>query len=195
MFQRIVVAAVAVLTLLAIPAFAAKKPMADEFTAVFISMNAPGAMGKPVQIWIESYTTDDVAESLITTLEQKGQQGLVNALPDMRAGTMRIGTSDGYPISIARQRVNADGSRTIVAVSNRPFVGFQPQGGTRVQDYPFGVIEIKLDAEGKGEGQIIGSAQLSFDKDKKNLNIASYAVQPGRLSDVKTKPKPKPKTN
>jgi hypothetical protein len=172
------------------PAFAEeKKPVADEFTAVFISMNAPGAMGSPVQIWINSYTADDVAKNLALTLEQKGQQGLLNEILNLDVGRLRIGTSMGYPISVARQRVNADGSRTVFLVSNRPFVGFQPQGGTRIEDYPFGVVEIKLDAEGKGEGQIIGSAQLSFDETKTNLNIASYAVQPGRLSDVKTKTK------
>jgi hypothetical protein len=192
MIRRIAAAVFAALALLAIPVTAAdKKPMADEFTGVFISMNAPGAMGSPVQIWIESYTADDVTTTLAKTLEEKGQQALVNALPSTRCGTIRIGTADGYPVNVARQRVNADGSRTVFAVSNRPFVGFEPQGGTRIQDYPFGVIELQLDAAGKGEGQIIGAAQLSFDADKKNLNIASYAVQPGKISDVKTRPKPK----
>jgi hypothetical protein len=190
--RRVTVAVLAVLALLAVPVLAEeKKPLADEFTGVFISMNAPGAMGSPVQIYIESYTPDDVTTSLAKTLEEKGQQALVNALPGTRCGTIRIGTADGYPISVARQRVNADGSRIVFAVSNRPFVGFQAQAGTRIQDYPFGVIKLSLDAEGKGEGQIIGAAQLSFDEDKKNLNIASYAVQPGRISDVKTRPKKK----
>jgi len=192
MFKRIAVAAVIVLTLLAIPAFAEKKPMADEFTAVFISMNAPGAMGSPVQIWIENYTTDDVAESLMTTLQTKGQTALVNALPANRAGTIRIGTSDGYPISIARQRQTAEG-RVVIMASNRPFVGLT-QGGVAGADSPIGFIQLQLKPDGTGTGTIIGAAQVSVDADK-NLTVASEAVQPGRLSDVKTKPKPKPKTN
>jgi hypothetical protein len=185
------VIALAVAACLSAPTLAEKKPTVDEFEAVFISMNAPGAMGSPVDIWVNEYTTDDVAQKLAATLDQKGQQALLNEILDLHVGQLRIGTSTSYPISVARQRVNADGSRIVVLVSNRPFVGFQPQGGTRIQDYPFGVVEIKLDAQGKGEGQIIGSAQLSFSEDKKNLNIASYAVQPGRLSDVKTKAKKK----
>jgi len=168
---------------------AEKKPMADEFTGVFISMNAPGSMGSQVQIYVESYTPDDVATKLAQTLADQGQQAVVNAITDNRAGTIRIGTANGYPLSVARQRVNADGSRTVFLVSNRPFVGFEPVGGTRIQDYPFGVIELKLGADGKGEGTIVGAAQLSFDETKKNLNIASYAVQPGKISDVKTKEK------
>ena len=192
MSKRIAVAAVALLTLLAIPAFAEKKPMADEFTAVFISMNAPGAMGSPVQIWIENYTTDDVAESLMTTLQTKGQTALVNAIGATRAGTIRIGTSDGYPISIARQRQTAEG-RVVILASNRPFVGVT-QGGPAAAQSPIGFIQLQLKPDGTGTGTIIGAAQVSVDANK-NLTVASEAVQPGRLSDVKTKPKPKPPTN
>jgi hypothetical protein len=192
-FKRIAVPAVALLTLLAIPVIAEeKKPMADEFTAVFISMNAPGAMGKPVQIWIENYTSDEVASGLMTTLQTKGQTALVNALPATRAGTIRIGTSDGYPISIARQRQTAEG-RVVIMASNRPFVGLT-QGGVAAAQSPIGFIQLQLDAEGKGTGTIIGAADVTVDANK-NLTVASEAVQPGRLSDVKTKPKPKPKTD
>jgi len=180
-------AAFTVLALLAVPAIAEdKKPMADEFTAVFISMNAPGAMGSPVQIWIENYTSDAVAESLMTTLQTKGQGALVNALPNTRAGTIRIGTSNGYPISIARQRQTADG-RVVMLASNRPFVGLT-QGGPTAADYPIGFIELQLKADGTGTGTIIGAAQVIVGPNK-NLTVASDAVQPGRLSDVKTRTK------
>ncbi len=193
MMKRIVVFAAAGLAFFAVPVLAEeKKPMADEFTAVFISMNAPGAMGSPVQIWIENYTTDEVAESLMTTLQTKGQTALVNALPGTRAGTIRIGTSDGYPISLARQRPTAEG-RVILLASNRPFVGMT-QGGVAAADSPIGFIQLELRADGTGTGTIIGAAQVSVDANK-NLTVASEAVQPGRLTGVKTRPKPKPKTN
>jgi len=188
MIRRIAMAVFAVFALLAIPVLAEeKKPMADEFTAVFISMNAPGAMGKPVQIWIENYTTDDVAESLMTTLQTKGQTALVNALPATRAGTIRIGTSDGYPISIARKRQTAEGLVVIMA-SNRPFVGLT-EGGPAAAQSPIGFIQLQLKADGTGTGTIIGAAQVTVDANK-NLTVASEAVQPGRLSDVKER-KPK----
>jgi hypothetical protein len=168
-----------------------KKPMADELTGTLISMNAPGAMGSRVQIWIEAYTPDDVAESLVKTLTDKGQQGLLNAITDFRAGTVRIGTSDGYPISVARQRVGPDGGRTIILATSRPFVGFAPAAGTRIEDYPFGLVEIKLAADGTGEGTLVGAAQLAFDPETKNLSVKTYATQPSRLSSVKAaKPKP-----
>ena len=185
--RRIAIAVFAMLALLIVPVVAEEKKPIDEFTAVFISMNAPGAMGSPVQIWIESWTPDDVASSLATTLQQKGQAGLINAMPNTRVGTIRIGTSDGYPIMVARQRTTADG-RVVLLASNRPFLGVG--GAAYANDDPFGFIQLNLNANGTGDGTIIGAAAISFDA-QKNLTIASQSSQPGRLSDVKER---KPKT-
>jgi len=182
--SQLVVAGLLVVCLAA-PALAEKETLVDRFEAVFISMNAPGAMGSRVEIWIDQYTPDDVAQKLVADLEQKGQQEVFNEVTKLQAGRLQIGTSNAYPIAVARQRQNDDGSRTVFLVSSRPFAGFEARGGSKIEDYPFGIIELKLDSEGKGEGQIIGAAQLSFDKATRHLNVASYAVEPGRLSDAK----------
>jgi hypothetical protein len=178
-------AAILACSLLAAPVFAKKKPMADEFTATLISMEVSAAMGKRVQIWVESYTPDDVAESLVKTLAEGGQRPLSNAIADYRAGTLKIGTSNGYPIAIARQRVSEDGSRLVFLVTNRPMTGFAPMAGARIDDYPFGIIELKLAPDGTGEGTLVGAAQLAYDAEKKSLTLRSNATQPSRLSAVK----------
>ena len=181
-------AAILACSLLAVPASAKKEkaPMADQFTGTLISMEVSAAMGKRVQIFVESYTPDDVAESLVKTLAEGGQRPLSNAIADYRAGTLKIGTSNGYPIAVARQRVAEDGSRLVFLVTNRPLTGFAPMQGVRVDDFPFGVVELKLAADGTGEGTIVGAAQIAYDPEKKSLGIRSNATQPSRLSSVKT---------
>src|SRR5512145_1232433 len=171
-------------SLFAAPSFAKKEKatMADQFTATLISMEVSAAMGKRVQIWVESYTPDDVAESLVKTLAEGGQRPLSNAIADYRAGTIKIGTSNGYPIAVARQRVAEDGSRLVFLVTNRPLSGFTPMAGARIDDYPFGVIELKLAADGTGEGTLVGAAQLAYYPEKKSLTLRSNATQPSRLS-------------
>ena len=164
-----------------------KKKMAEDITGTLISMTAPGAMGSRVQIYVESYTDDATAEGLIKTLSEQGQRALLDKVTDLRVGTIKVGTSNGYPISVARQRKAEDGSRTIVLATSRPFVGFAPQAGTRIEDYPFGLVEIKLAADGTGEGTLVGAAQLAFDPATKDLSVKTYATQPSRLSNVKAK--------
>ena len=103
--KRLIGLVAVVSSLLAVSALAKdKKPMADEFTGVFINMNTPGAMGSQVSIWVEAYTADDVAQQLKGILAEKGQAALHNAITDYRAGTLRIGTANSYPLSVARQR-------------------------------------------------------------------------------------------
>jgi len=178
------------LALLAAPAAAAekkeKKPVVDQFTGTLVTMTGATArgLGEQVTIWIDEYTTDDVAQSLIKTLADGGQIALRDELQNHRAGRLRVGTNTSYPLCVARQRIASDG-RVILLATNSPLTGFQMNQGLRAQDYPIGFIELKLKADGTGEGTVVGMAKVSFDENK-NLNIASYGTQPGRLMIVET---------
>jgi len=188
--HRFGVCALTAITLLASPVSAKKDkpPIADQFLGTLVSMSVPGAMGTRVTIWVDAYTTDDVAESLAKALEQDGQKALVTAMEKLTAGRIRIGTGDGLPLAVARQRTAADGSRLVYLVTNRPLKGFEIQQGLDSQQYPIGFIELKLGADGKGEGTIVGMAQLKMDAER-NLSVASYATQPARLTAVTTETK------
>jgi len=177
------------LAVLAAPAAAAdkkeKKPMADQFTGTLVAMTGTaGGMGQRVTIWIDAYTADADAQAIKKTLVEGGQAALRNALPNYEAGRIRIGTNNSYPLSIARQRVASDG-RVILLATNAPLTGFQANSGARSEDYPVGFIELKLKADGTGEGTIIAMAQVSIDESN-NLKIASYGAQPSRLMNVET---------
>ena len=163
-----------------------KKPVVDQFTGTLVTSTGPtaGGLGEQVTIWIDEYTTDEVAQSLIKTLADGGQIALRDELQNHRAGRIRLGENTSYPISIARQHVASDG-RVVRLAMNSPLTGFQMNQGLRAQDYPIGFIELKLKADGTGEGTVVGMAKVSFDENK-NLNIASYGTEPSRLTNVET---------
>jgi hypothetical protein len=163
-----------------------KKPVIDQFTGTLVTMTGPTArgLGEQVTIWIDEYTSDEVAQSLIKTLADGGQIALRDELQNHRAGRIRLGENTSYPISIARQRVASDG-RVVRLAMNSPLTGFQMNQGLRAQDYPIGFIELKLKADGTGEGTVVGMAKVSFDENK-TLSIASHGTQPGRLTNVET---------
>jgi hypothetical protein len=187
---RSIVVSLFVLAVLAAPAAVAakkeKKPIADQFTGTLVTMTGPtsGGLGEQVTIWIDAYTSDEDAQALKKTLEDGGQIALRDALPNYRAGRLRIGTNNSYPLCVARQRAGADG-RVILLATNSPLTGFQINQGLRSQDYPIGFIELKLKADGTGEGTVVGMAQVSFDENK-TLQIASLGTQPSRLLNVQT---------
>ena len=187
---RSILVALFALAVLAAPVAVAakkeKKPVVDQFTGTLVTMTGPTArgLGEQVTIWIDEYTSDEDALTLKKTLLDGGQTALRDTLSNYRAGRLRIGTNNSYPLCVARQRIASDG-RVILLATNNPLAGFQSSQGLRAQDYPIGFIELKLKADGTGEGTVVGMAQVSFDENK-NLNIASYGTQPSRLMNVQT---------
>jgi hypothetical protein len=56
----------------------------------------------------------------------------------------------------------------------------------RTVDYPFMVIDIRLKADGKGEGKLVPLAKINTDRDH-IVEIENYASEPVRLTSVESK--------
>ena len=90
---------------------------------------------------------------------------------------------------MARTFPTENGGRRIRLITDRPIAAVEMMRGLRSEDYPIGWIELEVDAEGKGEGKMIGAAQVEV-KDGK-LVVESFGTQPVRLNNVKVTPKDK----
>jgi hypothetical protein len=56
------------------------------------------------------------------------------------------------------------------------------------------LAEVHLDAQGKGQGKLATAAKISYDKEKRTVEIENYGTQPTRLTQVEwEKPKQKDK--
>ena len=51
-------------------------------------------------------------------------------------------------------------------------------------DYPFTVIEMRLNKEDKGEGKLLAGTKIYIDPKTKNLVLENYAQQPVRLNEI-----------
>jgi hypothetical protein len=56
-------------------------------------------------------------------------------------------------------------------------------------DYPFTLIEIRTDKDGKGQGKMAVATKISFDKKKKVIELENYSSEPVRLNNVEVKVK------
>ena len=78
------------------------------------------------------------------------------------------------------------GSETIITIATArtmPFVELYNNGRSR--DYPFGYLQVKLDATGKGTGQIMAAAKIRFDKKKGQYEIESFGNQYIKATNVR----------
>jgi hypothetical protein len=183
-------AALFILAALLVVSAAFAQPMGGErFTANLV--DPAGNFGRsgigasntaPVLIHIDHYSSDAEVQRLAGILSQKGPSALRDALWDQEDGFIRVGGGLGYPIAAARSLPGENGGRVIRIMIDRPISQREVIENTRTVDYPFTFIEIKLDRNGKGQGQFFAAAKVRMSGN--TLDVESYSPQPLRLLTV-----------
>ena len=106
--------------------------------------------GKSIQFdfRVMQYTTDEDVQKFAQLLQDKGIDALRRALEKENKGRLAVVGSTGNQIAIARKRTEgADTVITIITARTMPFVELYNNG--RTTSYPFGYLQVKLDAQGK----------------------------------------------
>ena len=172
--------------LLAAAALGAKSKPIERFRAFAASLGT-GKSGV-VEMYINRWSTDQEREALLTTLQESGQDKLLDTLTRVRppVGNIRISGKLGWDLYYARNNVLPDGSRHIVMATNRSVAWGEIANGTRSTHYQFTVVELHLDKDGKGEGKIVPAARVLWDKEKKKIEIENYNALPVDLIQVNT---------
>lgn len=171
-----------------------KQEFKETFTAfAIVTGNVATGASTTVQMTITRWSTDAEREQLLSTLIEKGQEKFIDALRDQKEnGFIRItGRGAGltrFPsqrLRYAREFRDDKGNRTIVLGLDRPISFAEASRNSRSSDYDVTLILLKVDAEGKGEGQMAAGVKLAINKEKKELEIEHYSTEPVRLTNVK----------
>ena len=171
--------------LLHLPLAAAQKGPLEEFSAIYTNIGNVGAVGTlPVTIRISRWTSDDENERLMTTLAKKGNDALVRELQEADS-VGSIGTPQELPYHLryARQQPYEGTGRRIILMTDRPMSALERFSGSRSRDYSVTWIDLKLDAQGRGEGSMSLAARLRLVGDI--LGIEDYGNVPAKLNDIK----------
>lgn len=146
--------------------------------------SVPGFSATYLTVTIEKYNTAEEIQELAKILAEKGQDALLKAIEKRETGRIRIGNRLSYPLAATRT-FEVEGKRIVRAMTDRPIAMIEAWRDSRSMDYPFGFVELVLDAEGKGQGTLIVGAKLEF-KDGK-LEMESYGREPFRLTNITSK--------
>lgn len=147
-----------------------------------------GRAGMPVlrvQFYIEDFSTPEEAAQLAQTLRDSGDAGLASALSKAKEkGNIQINNRLGYKMGFIRKIPTPDGGYIIRMATDRPISIPEVWGDTRSTDYTIGVVELKLDAEDKGEGVLIYAAKVKFNE-QGMLEIETYGIAPAKIVNLK----------
>jgi hypothetical protein len=166
----------------------------ERFTANLDAMGTPRVGVVHFSITIERWSTEEERKSLLQALNDNGTEGLLEKMAKMDVGYMQIDNSLGWRLASASTWQTEKG-RLVRVVTDRPIAIHESLRGTRSLEYPIGIIEFTLPADGPGEGALLGAAQLQFDKEGRiELKSLPLNTGPQMLKNVrKQKPKKKKK--
>ena len=157
----------------------------EKFTGFAINLNGATNTGT-VDFTIDRWSTDAERTKLLALIpeEHKSPQKLVDALQDMKSvGSIRTPQTLAWTLRYARQFKLPEGGRRIVLVTDRP-IGFnEARNSARSMDYPFTVVEIRLNANDEGEGKIFGGTKLYVENNE--LVVENWGTQPTRFNQIK----------
>lgn len=163
----------------------------EEYSGSLFSFNGPTVRTAFFTLRINELTSDVDTEAFREILQTYGQDKLLSAISKVDAGSFSVGNGLARTINVVRQS-EADGKKRIFVVFERWLQFAEVRGGYRSLDYPFGVIELLIDAAtGKGEGTYIAMAQIRWKFDKKSdqfqVEIENFATYPAKLTNVEGK--------
>lgn len=152
-----------------------------------VAMGTGGSVGgKTIQFdfRITQYTTDEEVQNFAQLVKDKGTDTLRRALEKEDKGRINVVGSTGNQIAVARKRQQgSDTIITIVTARTMPFMELYNNG--RSTDYPFGFLQVTLNAKGEGTGKIMAAAKIRFDKKKGQYQIESFGNQYIKATNIR----------
>ena len=171
-------------------------PLPVQLTTWAVSMsNVATGRNATIDISVTRWSTQAEREALIAAFVEKGQDGLLRALQKQKVtGRVRIpgwmgpdpqGWRLGWNLRYAWYQPGEDGGHRLLIATDRQMSFAEVRNQPRTVDYPFTLIEIRLDKNGEGEGKAAVATQIRMDKKKNTIELENYSTEPVRLNQVR----------
>ena len=160
----------------------------ERFTAFAVdpSAQAAGSRTGTVDISIDHWSSDAERDRLLSAIREGGTDSLLRELQKIKkpAGYIQTPGNVGYPIRFARQIPTSDGGRRVLLGTDRPISFLEASNPSVTSQYPFMIVDLRLDAKGEGQGRLLPLARVTADPDHV-VDIENYTSEPVRLSKVR----------
>ena len=182
-FVKVLSAAIAGITLTAAASFAQTM---GALSATASAININNGQAGNIEIKIDRWSTDAQRDKLMEVMQTKGPEKLLDTLESLpRMGYFGATGNLGWDIHFARRTALPDGGERVVLITNRRVSFREEVRQPRSIDYPFTVIELRLNADGEGEGKMSIATKVIMDKERNTVTLENYETQPVQLTNVK----------
>jgi hypothetical protein len=156
----------------------------ERFTATAMNINN-GSAGN-IDITVNRWSSDADRDKLMKVLNEKGPEKLLDAVQDMPAvGHFGAPGNLSWDIHFARRVPLPDGGERVVLITDRRIGFWEAANQPRSIDYPFTMIELRLNSDGEGEGKLSVATKITSDPEHNIVTLENWDTTPVRLTTVK----------
>src|SRR4051812_12812669 len=164
--------------------FAQTSGSPERYSATAMNQNN-GRAGR-IEIVVNRWSTDAERNKLMGVVMNQGANKLLDVLQDMpRVGYFRTPDSIGWDLHFARRVPQPDGGERVVLVTDRRIGFWEASNQPRSIDYPFTFIELRLNNDGEGQGNMSIATQIIPDKENNIITLENFDTQPVMLTEVR----------
>jgi hypothetical protein len=155
----------------------------EHFTTTAVDMNT-GWTGR-IEIDVNRWSTSSEREVLTSALFKEGSEELLDKLRDMKSvGRIYTPGSIGYDLRFAEQTKLPEGGRRIVLATDRPMSFWEAVNRPRSADYPFTWVQMTIDPDGGGKGELAVRAKVFGDRPNRPIEVETFEIHPIRLQTI-----------
>jgi hypothetical protein len=157
----------------------------ERFNAIAMVNNTRAAGAGTVQIDVNRWSTPAERTTLLDALKKKGAEKLLDELKDMKSvGTIKTPDSLAYDLRFASETPLPEGGRRIVLATDRPIGFWEATRRPRTIDYPFTVIQMEIDKDGRGKGTLSYATKIIPAGD--TIVLENFDTSPIMLTEIKS---------
>ncbi len=153
------------------------------------NMRLPGGGTFQLTMNVDEWTSVEERQRLLVVFKEGGSEALMKELRKMKAGYISPPAFARWPsweIDVASSIPQPGGGRIVRLFTERPIIFGEAYFNTRSKDYEFGIVELKLNADGEGEGVTIPAAKLSLNAEGElAVETLPYTTGPQKLIGVR----------
>jgi hypothetical protein len=162
----------------------AQRTQGETYTGTMVGLGGQlGSVSRTFTLTLEGRTSDSDAASSVAILSEGGQEALLKAIQGNRLGHFAFTGQVGREVNFVSEASLPNGERKIMVLFERWMNLYEVRAGARSTDYPFGYVELIVDASGSGQGTFIPAARVQF---KNNVvEVENFGTFPARLFGVR----------
>ena len=162
-------------------------PLPLRLTGALIS---GGGIGNPtgtgrVDITLNRWSSPEERTLLAEALTNQGEEALLQELSRVRSvGTIRVNTQLAYDLRYASETPRDEGGTRISLATDRPMSAWEIWNSPLYSRYPFTLIELTLDRNGRGSGSLMLAARVTASSDGRFIFVENFATQPIAITQL-----------